>query len=874
MKTLAEVLSEDVLSDEYFNSLFSAAELQVANTLLTDLINVQKEESSRFSEKELHDILRFADILSHSPSSHARNMSYKALSVLVDEYGETELFQSYASAVLSKLGNFPGLRFIEGILNYKDSLPIERELERHLKSEVQKTPSGGFIFTDAQFRIREQLDRYDYYSFSGPTSIGKSFIIKNYIWQILNKTNDLGGVIVIVVPTRALISQVVSELHKTVVDPRVNVASHPVLSRYSLRKYKNHVLVFTPERLLSYVSKKDSLPVKYLFVDEAQKIVSEADSRSSLYYHAIYETSKRYAVKLIFASPNIPNPELILKIFEKSTEGSLAVVDQTVAQNRYLIDLLDGTMKFYSDTGEIHEIGSIDKDNGVDKVILNLGKSDNNLVYCNGVDETIRRALDFAKNRPLVTNDPELASLQEFVTEYVHEYYFLIECLSKGVAFHHGRIPQKIRSKIEELFGNRDSKLTYVFCTSTLLEGVNLPAKNIFVLSDNHGGQKFGKIDFENLIGRAGRLTQEFSGNVICLRDNAGRWESKNYDIIKKSAPSPISSFLTDTTIAKKQATNNLAKALEGKELAKSLRVGFRENLEHYSSIMLIHYLDQDSSALTSRFLEKKADGREILVKTAKENRVPLDILKASSSIKPKYQNRVLKFIEDNKSNAVLRIDTASNNSIYQALEVLYDLYSWDLEESNGKDPLIPSGLVRLNYGKSRLKYWAMLLRNWTRSEPLSRIIGFSIQYHREQGEIWFYDNGQLTKERFIESPRHINVVINKLMNDIENGLRFKIEKYFLNYYLITKQVLGESNAGVNWSEFIEYGTTDERIIELQNIGFSRLTAKYMLDHFSEFLEYDEDINLNSIKEKEILFTLGNDHELYEEVLNVLRPFD
>jgi hypothetical protein len=51
-----------------------------------------------------------------------------------------------------------------------------------------------------------------------------------------------------------------------------------------------------------------------------------------------------------------------------------------------------------------------------------------------------------------------------------------------------------------------------------LLQGINLPAKNIFVEDPKKGrGMAMQKGDFWNLVGRAGRLSMEFSGNVFCI---------------------------------------------------------------------------------------------------------------------------------------------------------------------------------------------------------------------------------------------------------------------------------------------------------------------------------------------------------------------
>ena len=72
-----------------------------------------------------------------------------------------------------------------------------------------------------------------------------------------------------------------------------------------------------------------------------------------------------------------------------------------------------------------------------------------------------------------------------------------------------------------------------MFCTSTLLEGVNLPAKNIFIFSNAIGNSKFSDVDFWNLAGRAGRFSKELSGNIICVRieDKKNRWDTPHKDL-------------------------------------------------------------------------------------------------------------------------------------------------------------------------------------------------------------------------------------------------------------------------------------------------------------------------------------------------------
>lgn len=859
--SLSEELKNEIHNDPYFSELLKKAERVAACKLF------KITSTDTLSEKELRDLLRFADILSHAEDSDSRNLSYKTISLLVQDFSESKEFAIFAHAILSKLGNFPALKFLQDHEGKLAGLPLEREVEKLVKKNEQQTSDGKYIFTDAQYTIRQNLEKFDYFSFSGPTSLGKSFIVKDFIRHVLQEGKDINGALVILVPTRALIAQVVSDLRKETGHLDVNIASHPIVSNYSLRKHKHHIFVFTPERLLSYVS-NGKLNIQFLFVDEAQKVIAPNDSRSSLYYHAIYETTRRFASKIVFAAPNIPNPNIFLRLFEKNDIGSLSTSEQTVSQNRHLIDFTTRNLISYSELGnEINHANFVDF-KSTNELILGVGEGVNNIIYCNGIGETVQRAQAFAQTLPPIKEDMDFRDLITFIADYVHKDYYLIECLRKGVAFHHGKMPQKIRKKIEDYFNEADSPLKYIFCTSTLLEGVNMPAKNMFVLNDRHGSQIFEKIDFENLIGRAGRLTQEFSGNVICVREDSKRWKDSE-ELIEKKPLEPVESFLLNKQAAKKKEFTNIAKALENKEMAKGLRVGEKQNLSHYASIMLIHQLEDASSLLRSGFLEKTKDGTEILKETVDKNRVPAEIIKMSSTIKPHYQNRALEYIERKGTDALLNLYTEDQNILLHALETLYDLYGWDKEESQGRDPLIPKGLVENDFGKSRLKYWGMLLKNWTRSEPLNRLITFSIKYHSDRGVIWFREEGRMTSEKFTASQKQINIIIEQIMSDIEQGLRFTIEKYFLNYYLLSRHVLGEK-AGPNWAEFIEYGTLHKKSIELQNVGFSRGTVSYLLKNHADCFSFTELEELTNINENKLLTEYDKKEEHYSEVVEIL----
>ena len=146
-----------------------------------------------------------------------------------------------------------------------------------------------------------------------------------------------------------------------------------------------------------------------------------------------------------------------------------------------------------------------------------------NLIYANGPDEAEDIALSLSKlefDRP----GPRLLALSRLAKETVHPRYLLADCVLRGIGFHYANIPTQLRQEVELAFADGDLK--YLVCTSTLLQGVNLPAKNIFMLKPTRGqGRPLEPADFWNLAGRAGRLRREFQGNIFLI--NYSTWPKK-----------------------------------------------------------------------------------------------------------------------------------------------------------------------------------------------------------------------------------------------------------------------------------------------------------------------------------------------------------
>ena len=707
-------------NDEYYNYLVDKIEQKYFKKVL------QGKNDYELTEKEYNDLLRFADILSRAFDSKHRQNSYKIISYMNELYGEDSEFKTIAESILVKLGNFPAEKIIKGD-NQNIYMDIETKIDKAIKETYQITPDNKYTFTDKQYELFEKLKNSNHYSFSGPTSFGKSFIIEEFIKYIISerKGNDN---IAILVPTRALIAQIRNQLRENINDKRYRIIEYPDIPNIYMNKRNKFIFIFTPERLVSYLGNNDNPNIDYMFIDEAQKIISDKDTRSPLYYHAIL-LAQRKSVKLYFSSPNIPNADIFLELFEKSQEEKMVINESPVNQNKFYIDLFEN--KFYAMNHQNNFISiesTIDlSDKTIEEklnyIIKIIGDSNKNIIYCNSINDTVKIAISFAQKLPVRKNE-NINKVIKLIKEDIYDEYYLIDCLERGVAFHFGKLPQNIREKIEELFINNE--IDYLFCTSTLLEGVNLPAKNIFILSNSIAKSKFSKIDFSNLAGRAGRLKYELNGNVICLRhsqkNNSWQGIDKDKDLVKCTNVDNVESKIIT---GKENFYKNIGLAIENKKFTKRNATENQKRIwKHFGNLIVMHSNENNSSMLIKGFLEDNKNAKKIISESEKNNKVPIYILEQSSEINPKYQNEILNM----KENFIFPKEVTKENC-KAVLETLYNCYNWKEEESSGDKPLVR------NY--KRLGFLKHLMYNWMLSKPLKLIISASIRFYSMRGLIY-----------------------------------------------------------------------------------------------------------------------------------------
>lgn len=102
--------------------------------------------------------------------------------------------------------------------------------------------------------------------------------------------------------------------------------------------------------------------------------------------------------------------------------------------------------------------------------------------------------------------------------EWLGEDHQVTALLRRGIAFHHGRLPDAVRDAVEQDF--RARRIGVLVATGTLAQGVNLPVRTVVVHSCR-SREADGTIrilsarEYWNIAGRAGRAGAETEGTVI-----------------------------------------------------------------------------------------------------------------------------------------------------------------------------------------------------------------------------------------------------------------------------------------------------------------------------------------------------------------------
>ena len=796
----------DIENNAYLNKLYRKLVFQYTNSLLKKEYFLKDEEVSHLQ--------RFADVLSKSnnttKASYHKNIAQNIVCIINKLYPDNAINKMYMGAVLSSVNNYVGLTGT--CENYRNPDLIEQIYETVVKESYRLPEAcGADVFFDAAQGIAfENIKNKQFYSFSGPTSMGKTFLVKMFIKEQIvcgEKRNY-----VIVVPSKALINEIKSEIISAIgeysYEKKYKVITTPgaVISDENTK----YIMVYTQERLSYQLKVHPQIIIDYLFVDEAQKI-SEVGTRSTYFYRIInYMVKRNKEMRVCFLCPYIPNPDIYLHLIPTIVDNKFKsdiFEFSPVNQHKCILNLDSGKLNIFNDLSrEFAEINLSSECKSVSDAVYKIGHDKSNIVFCDSKDMVEQQAIEYWQKCE-EDNSRELKNLIEDIKAEIHPKSFLVHFLKRGICCHVGYLPSTIKAKIEDLFRKRIIKT--IFCTSTLLEGVNLPADNLFIVIKNSSYILKRSADFKNLMGRVGRKTYNLVGNVYIVPESGSSFETleRCKELIEK--PMENQQLSIDEMLDGKLRAQIIKCLLDGTgTLDKGKMTYDKFGMARFIVNILIKSICEDD---TSNYIFKRFENEldEQLIKTVKKNFATKDVSDDSNVTVDQIRN----LDEEIVRGTIFYPTVIDYPSTKQFLESLYELYNWKKYEPK-------TGLGK----KERLSYYAVLLSQWMQGHSIKRIIDKSIEFHKGTGKI--YDKKQKRQVEYTGKNSQDNQIVVESLTSVEDVLLFSISNYFTKFSERYKTLKNIDTIDNDWSEYIDFGTNDKLVIELQKIGFSRENAK------------------------------------------------
>jgi hypothetical protein len=361
-----------------------------------------------------------------------------------------------------------------GLWNYIDK--ESADVGDKLVAEALTAPAlDGITFHREQIAALNILFKGTNLILSAPTSFGKSILIDALIAS--GKYNR----IVIILPTIALLDEFRRRLGR-----RFGDKFAIVMHQSEGTREKRVIFLGTQERLLN---RKDLGSIDITVVDEFYKLdPNRRDDRSITLNAAVYKLLAR-SRQFFFLGPNIDSIELGGKgrwSFEfLHTKFATVAVDT--------IDMSRTTDKKASLFNEIADDARWPA-----------------LVFVSAPDKANSLAVEAAAE---VTVSDEGSEFADWLQVNVGPRWPIVKAVRDGFGIHHGRIPRAIASQMVRMFN--DSRLPVLFCTSTLIEGVNTSAKSVMIFDKKIDRRDYDFFTFSNIRGRAGRLGRHHVGQVL-----------------------------------------------------------------------------------------------------------------------------------------------------------------------------------------------------------------------------------------------------------------------------------------------------------------------------------------------------------------------
>ncbi|HIF9313234.1 TPA: hypothetical protein ACX6Q1_001521 [Photobacterium damselae] len=266
------------------------------------------------------------------------------------------------------------------------------------------------------------------------------------------------------------------------------------------------IAIFTQERALRLL-KNRKISFDVLIIDEAHNLF-EMDGRSLLLTRLIRRNRQR----------NTKSKNYYLSPLISDTDNLKVSSGQEIFERRIINNIKEADVSEFRNNGEVHKYDRFlnqfyfkchNKDY-IQYIIAN--QKEKNFIYL-GAPKRVEQLAVYLESELAFINSEELMELSDVISKNVHSEFYCVDYVKKGLVYIHGKLPDLIKEYLEYKFTNTKD-IKYIIANSVILEGVNLPVDNLYILNTYKLDAKL----LTNLIGRVNRLNEVFDDDNKSLK--------------------------------------------------------------------------------------------------------------------------------------------------------------------------------------------------------------------------------------------------------------------------------------------------------------------------------------------------------------------
>lgn len=765
---------------------------------LKTYIELQSDSGVPMDESSKQFLLKTAVILIASVHDDVRRFGYRIILSYVNKFKDYQPLHDVAHL----FEYMPVVNYIDrrrsSSANNADAAVTASSLLLAAYKENFSSPSDQSIYRSAgQMRLSRFATSTDNAVVVAPTSYGKSDLIIN------KSASHPDSKICIIVPSKALLAQTKKALLKNseIRTSRAKIITHPDMYRAG----DNVLAVLTQERTLRLLQKNPELSFDFVLVDEAHNMLS-ADHRAKLLTQVLMICKKRNdSLKTNFYTPFLASPDSIKLVNERDDKQHFSIDEHIKIERLYyaIIDPIgsESLLGLYDQfLNRSISSASIEENNDIAFIINH--SNNKNIVYVNKPRDTERVAMALAKSLPEIETSPEIEQIASALSELVHDDYNMVECVKKGVVYHHGGLPDIVRLYIENIF-SKSPQIRYIVTTSTLLEGVNIPADRMFILTPNKGRGHLSKAQFRNLIGRVSRF-----GDVFSSEDSGIELLEPHVYLIKglycDNRFNPLKYYKDNASVSVK-----ISDKIENPLLSNT-----ENSTERIKAFEYLENIEPGSSGTDLGFQLASTDiGRA----SYRNNIYDFDIVT--------NEERLNINLEDYKQANTTPISTAE-----QALQAILSIFMRDIELYSSSD-----ALERITQSDKAQRFYSRLLQWRTEGAAFKKMIALFVHYWKNIGSNMVYIGSRWGEETYRNGVMPLWVDMRKKTPAQLVNLaiaKIKEEQDFVEFNLLQYiEVLNDLQLiDPTLYDQIKYGTSDARMITLLKNGCSLELSKLIVE--------------------------------------------